>query len=230
MSGSITHRSENIPLPLQGFLDGEGAPPPRPSPLQGEREGAVPALKSAPSAFRGEGWGGGRRLGRARNTFLALLLILLAPVARAETPIDPALLAEARAVVAASSAPGQNEQMIAAISGSVAQAVAAANPGREQDAGQVVQEYFVPLLREHFSELSDVPAQEFARSFTKSELDQLLAFYTSALGKKLIATQAKVDVDMNTQGPQITNRILQQAMKKMGPELGRLGMHVPSFQ
>ena len=34
---------------------------------------------------------------------------------------------------------------------------------------------------------------------------------------------------MMTQGPTITRKLLDQAMKKMGPELGRQGMKVPSY-
>ena len=111
----------------------------------------------------------------------------------------------------------------------MAQLILSVNPGKEEQIGPVVDAYFTPLLREHFSELSDVPATAFAKTFTVAELDQLLAFYRSPLGKKYLDAQAKVQVDMATQGPTITRKLLDQAMKKMGPELGRQGMKVPSY-
>ncbi len=74
-----------------------------------------------------------------------------------------------------------------------------------------------------------MPATAFAKTFTAGELDQLLAFYRSPLGKKYLDAQAKVQTDMMTQGAAITRKLLDQAMKKMGPELGRQGMKVPSY-
>jgi hypothetical protein len=42
--------------------------------------------------------------------------------------------------------------------GSVAQLILSVNPGKEEQIGPVVDAYFTPLLRDHFSELSAVPA------------------------------------------------------------------------
>jgi len=166
--------------------------------------------------------------GAGTGALLGLLALLLAPAAPAQS-VDPAALAQARQIIALSTPPEQNEQMIAGIAGGVAQAIAAANPGREADSNQVVQEYYVPVLRAHVGEFGDVPAETLARSFTKGELDQLLAFYQSSLGRKLVAAESAAGAAMATQGPQIANRLLKEAMKKMGPELGRLGMRVPEF-
>jgi hypothetical protein len=160
---------------------------------------------------------------------LLALLLLASPAARATDQPDAAALAKARELVDASMVPGSSEQMVGAISGSVAQLILSANPGREEQIGPVVDAYFTPLLREHFSELSDVPATAFAKAFSADELDQLLAFYRSPLGKKYLEAQAKSQTDMMTQGPTITRKLLDQAMKKMGPELGRLGMKVPNY-
>jgi hypothetical protein len=161
---------------------------------------------------------------------LALLFALLAigPAIAEEQP-SAAAMAKAREVVAASMVPGSEEQMIGGISASIGQLILSVNPGHEEQIGPVVDAYFTPLLRQHFAELSDVPAAEFARSFTPAELDQLLAFYRSPLGKKYLAAQAKVQTDMMTQGPTVTRRLLDEAMKKMGPELGRQGLKVPSY-
>jgi len=161
---------------------------------------------------------------------LALLFALLAagPLLAEEQP-SAAAMAKAREVVAASMVPGSEEQMIGGISASIGQLILSVNPGHEAQIGPVVDAYFAPLLRQHFAELSDVPAAEFARSFTPDELDQLLAFYRSPLGKKYLAAQAKVQTDMMTQGPTVTRRLLDEAMKKMAPELGRQGLKVPSY-
>jgi uncharacterized protein len=161
---------------------------------------------------------------------LALLFAVLAalPAHAAEQP-SAAAMAKAREVVQASMVPGAEDQMVGGISASIGQLILSANPGREAEIGPVVDAYFTPLLRQHFAELGDVPAAELARSFTPAELDQILAFYRSPLGRKYLDAQAKVQADMMTQGPAITRRLLDEAMKKMGPELGRQGLKVPAY-
>ncbi|HEX4570395.1 MAG TPA: DUF2059 domain-containing protein [Dongiaceae bacterium] len=175
----------------------------------------------------------GKRTGLKSAIALALLLLAVLPAplsrARAEEQPSAAAMAKAREVVAASMVPGSEDQMIGGISASIDQLILSVNPGREAQIGPVVDAYFTPLLRQHFSELSDVPAAEFARSFTPAELDQILAFYRSPLGKKYLEAQAKVQTDMMTQGPTVTRKLLDEAMKKMGPELGRQGLKVPSY-
>jgi hypothetical protein len=138
-------------------------------------------------------------------------------------------MAKAREVVAVSMVPGAEDQMVGAMSAGVAELILSANPGKEAEIGPVVEAYFTPLLRQNFGALSDVPATEFARSFTPAELDQLLAFYRSPLGQKYLQAQAKVQIDMTTAGPTLTRQLLDEAMKKMAPELGRLGLRVPSY-
>jgi hypothetical protein len=138
-------------------------------------------------------------------------------------------MAKAREVVAASMVPGAEDQMVGAMSAGVAELILSANPGKEAEIGPVVEAYFTPLLRQNFGQLSDVPATEFARSFTPAELDQLLAFYRSPLGQKYLQAQAKVQIDMTTAGPTLTRQLLDEAMKKMAPELGRLGLRVPNY-
>jgi uncharacterized protein len=165
----------------------------------------------------------------AKTLPLLALLLIAGPAARATDQPDAAALAKARELVDASMVPGSSDQMVGAISGSVAQLILSVNPGKEEQIGPVVDAYFTPLLREHFSELSEVPAASFAKTFTTAELDQLLAFYRSPLGKKYLDAQAKAQADMMTQGPAVTRKLLDQAMKKMGPELGRQGMKVPSY-
>src|SRR5262249_32708198 len=119
----------------------------------------------------------GARGKKAAGLALAVALLAARPADAADGPPDPAALAQARGVVAASMVRGAEEQMIGAMSAGVAELILSVNPGKEADIGPVVEAYFTPLLREHFSELSDVPAAEFARSFSPAELDQLLAFY-----------------------------------------------------
>src|SRR5262249_31463121 len=87
---------------------------------------------------------------------LALLFaLLLACSATAEEQPSAEAMAKAREVVAASMVPGSQDQMIGGISASIGQLILSVNPGHEEQIGPVVDAYFTPLLRQHFSELSD---------------------------------------------------------------------------
>src|SRR5262249_25955142 len=138
------------------------AKPPHPGPLP--RSGG-----------EGEGCKGAR--GKIAAALALLLVLLAAPIARADTPPDPEAMAKGRGVVGVRRGPGAEDQMVGAMSAGVAELILSANPGKEAEIGPVVEAYFTPLLRQNFGALSDVPATEFARSFTPAELDQLLAFY-----------------------------------------------------
>jgi hypothetical protein len=160
---------------------------------------------------------------------LTAIGVALPLYARADDAIDPRVLAKAREVLAAELPADQKEKMLGMVTGAFSRYVAAANPGREADVDQLVQVYFIPVLREHMGELSDIGARRFARGFTLNELDQLLAFYRSDLGRKLVEVQGKLDPDMMTQGPVITQRIFTEALQKMAPEMQKQGLVAPSL-
>ena len=167
---------------------------------------------------------------RSHLTLVVTLLAVLSalpPRARAEDQVDPKALAKARDVVAASVPPEQQTKMMGAITEKFSLYVASANPGREVDVDQLVQTYFVPVLQAHFGELADISAKEFARDFSLAELDRLLAFYRSDLGRKLVDVQGKLDPQIMEQGPAITQRIVAEALQKMAPDMQKKGLVAP---
>ena len=137
----------------------------------------------------------------ARLALALLLLLALLSGASAADTIDPAVLAKARAVALAATAADQRAKMLSALTMQFSRYLGSANPGRELEVDDLVQAYFVPLVNARFGEFADVGAREYAKDFTPAELDQLLAFYQSPLGNKLVAAQGKLDpVDLEA-GP-----------------------------
>ena len=65
------------------------------------------------------------------------------------------------------------------------------------------------------------------KDFTSAELDHLLAFYQSPLGKKLIASQGKLEPIISKQGPVIAQSIVNEAIQKMAPEMKKRGLVLP---
>jgi hypothetical protein len=125
--------------------------------------------------------------------FLLLLGAGLLSGAHAADAIDPAVLAKARAVALASAPAEQRVKMLSQLTMQFSRYLGSANPGRELEVDDLVQAYFVPLINARYGEIIDVGAREYAKDFTPAELDQLLAFYQSPLGKKLVASQGKLD-------------------------------------
>jgi hypothetical protein len=83
------------------------------------------------------------------------------------------------------------------------------------------------VLQAHFGEFADISAKEFAKDFSLAELDRLLAFYRSDLGRKLLDVQGKLDPQIRAQGPAITQRIVAEALQKMAPDMQKKGLAAP---
>ena len=167
-----------------------------------------------------------KRLAPGIMLLLGLLLSGFASGAQADT-IDPAVLAKARAVALAATPADQRVKMLSALTMQFSRYLGSANPGRELEVDDLVQAYFVPLINARFGEFADVGAREYAKDFTPAELDQLLAFYQSALGKKLVVAQGKLDPIISQQGPVIVQSIASEAIQKMAPEMKKRGLVLP---
>ncbi|HEY2891362.1 MAG TPA: DUF2059 domain-containing protein [Dongiaceae bacterium] len=171
----------------------------------------------------------------AMRSRLALALLLLGLLfsfalvsgAQAADAVDPAMLAKARAVALASAPAEQRVKMLSALTMQFSRYLGSANPGRELEVDDLVQAYFVPLINARYGEIIDVGAREYAKDFTPAELDRLLAFYQSSLGKKLVASQGKLDPIISKQGPVIAQSIANEAIQKMAPEMKKRGLVLP---
>ena len=164
----------------------------------------------------------------AMRLVLVLLLLLGIPsAANAADTVDPAVLAKARALALASTPAEQRVKMLSQLTMQFSRYLGSANPGRELEVDDLVQAYFVPLINARYGEIVDVGAREYAKDFTPAELDQLLAFYQSPLGKKLVASQGKLDPVISKQGPVIAQSIVNEAMQKMAPEMKKRGLVLP---
>jgi uncharacterized protein len=164
---------------------------------------------------------------RSRLALALLLLLGLLSGAQAADSVDPAVLAKARAVALASAPAEQRVKMLSALTMQFSRYLGSANPGRELEVDDLVQAYFVPLINARYGEIIDVGAREYAKDFTAAELGQLLAFYQSPLGKKLVASQGKLDPIISKQGPVIAQSIANEAIQKMAPEMKKRGLVLP---
>lgn len=73
------------------------------------------------------------------------------------------------------------------------------------------------------AELMNEVARAYARHFTEQELRELLAFYKTTLGKKVLASEANAVEDGFKRAQQWTNDFSDQVLNKMRAEMKKRG-------
>jgi len=72
-------------------------------------------------------------------------------------------------------------------------------------------------------------AEEYARCFTVKELDQLIAFFRTDVGQKMVALQPKLMKDGMQLGREWGEKVAGEAYQKMLPELKKRGLKSPNI-
>jgi uncharacterized protein len=146
---------------------------------------------------------------------LLLALAMAMPIAHA-ADVDPARLAEARAIVKAMELDKQLDQMVGVMSQALSQRLAQAGgvAGSNPRVTQVIVGESMAMSRENAVRpggLIDTVIQVYAEKFTLDELRQIRAFHETPVAKKLQDTT-----------PELMQRVIQQSMirnKEMLPGL-----------
>lgn len=96
------------------------------------------------------------------------------------------------------------------------------NPGFGKDLNEIAGKIRKDL-EPRFSELTDALAKQYADAFTDQEMKDILAFYQSPVGKKMIALQPKL-TDQSMQFAQDwANKLSEEVTAKMRQELIKRG-------
>ena len=162
---------------------------------------------------------------------VALFGVLLgaAPLARAEDQPDPAVVAKAKEMLAASHQIEILDAILVPISRSMEDLIERANPGREKDVREFMLKYYLPEIHKRLPELRDLMAAIWARYFTAAELDQLIIFYKSDIGQKVVSLQPRLFQDGMQLGTDWGERVAREALRKMEPELRNQGLKSPNI-
>ena len=96
------------------------------------------------------------------------------------------------------------------------------NPGLAKDLNEIVTKMRADLAP-RFSELTDEVAKLYAAHFSEAELKQVLAFYKSPIGMKLIAEQPKVGEESLKFAQDWANKLSDQVIADMRDELKKRG-------
>ncbi|HEX6103354.1 MAG TPA: DUF2059 domain-containing protein, partial [Alphaproteobacteria bacterium] len=119
---------------------------------------------------------------------LALVLLGQEPARADETAFDPERLALAREMVEVSGAGALSMQMLELVNAQISSLIRQYNPDRGAAAAEIVDAVLMPEFRRRLPEMSEAVARIYAERFTAAELKDVVDFYRTATGQKLVAS------------------------------------------
>ena len=149
--------------------------------------------------------------------------------ARAEDQPQANAVDEAKQMVAAGHMLETMDTALGLVSQSMEGLIERANPGREKEVRDFMTKHYLPEIRKRLPEFGDLMAEEYARYFTAAELGQLVAFYKSDIGQKLIALQPKMMQDAMQLGQAWGQKVAIEVLRKVEPELLKQGLKSPNI-
>jgi uncharacterized protein len=163
---------------------------------------------------------------RTRALKLAYLVVwLLMPgAAHAQAP-SPEALAAARELVVVMRAADQVKAVLPAVMQSLKPAIVQGRPQIERDYDAVM-----PMLLEsmnaRFGELAELLARVYAQNFTVAEMKDLIAFYRSPTGQKLLARTPAITQQSMAAGQQFAVKLFDDLKGRVIEELRNKGHNI----
>ena len=156
-----------------------------------------------------------------RMASVAVVLALASPAAYAQQP-SAAAMATAKEIVAVTGAMTLFNPLIPGVVEQAKLLFLQQNPALSKDLNEISAKLRSDLAP-RFEELVNDVAKNYATSFTEQELKDILAFYKTPAGRKLISDQPKV-VDASLKFAQTwANTLSEQVIAKMRDELKKKG-------
>ncbi len=157
----------------------------------------------------------------ARLAAVAVALVAFGPAAHSQQP-SAAAMATAKEIVTVTGATTLFNPLIAGVVEQAKLLFLQQNPGLSKELNEVATKIRNDLAP-RFDELVNDVARNYATYFTEQELKDVLAFYKSPVGKKLLDQQPKV-VDASMKFAQDwANKLSDEVIAKMRDELKKRG-------
>ena len=168
-----------------------------------------------------------RRRFRPAVILIAALALAIPSAAGAQNATDPVALAKAKALLQVSNLVAMRDQMVALVEAQIAALVRDANPGEDDKVNRAVADVIRPALKRRIPEYLDLAAGVYADHFTRAELDQLVSFYKSPLGQKLVREQGDVIPAITEMSKQWVNRVGNEVLKDAADDFAKRGLKAP---
>lgn len=158
----------------------------------------------------------------ARLAAVALSLACVSPAAFAQSKPTPAALATAKELITVTGANAIFNPLIAGVIEQAKLLYLQQNPGLAKDLNEITAKMRADMAP-RFTELSDEVARLYAADFSEQELKDILVFYKSPVGQKLLERQPKV-IDASMKFAQSwANKLSDEVVAKMRDELKKRG-------
>jgi uncharacterized protein len=159
--------------------------------------------------------------GAVRAVGVVIALVAFTAAAEAQQTSAAALQA-AKEIVTITGATALFNPLIPGVVGQAKNLFLQQNPGLAKDLNEIGNKMRDDLAP-RFGELTDEVAKLYASHFSEAELKQLLAFYKSPIGVKLIAEQPKVGEESLKFAQDWANKLSDQVIANMRDELKKRG-------
>lgn len=156
-----------------------------------------------------------------RLTAFGVALIAASPAVNAQQP-SAAAMATAKELIATTGATTLFAPLIAGVVEQAKILFLQQNPGLAKDLNEVAAQIRTNL-EPRFSELTDEVARLYATNFTEQELQDVVAFYKTPAGKKLLLQQPKIIDSSMKFAQEWANRLSDQVIAKMRDEMKKRG-------
>lgn len=158
----------------------------------------------------------------ARPALFVAALTMLSPAAQAENKPSPGALAAAHQLIKVTGATALFNPLIAGVVEQAKLLYLQQNPALAKDLNEIAAKMRTDLAP-RFSELTDHVALLYAQQFNEQELKEILAFYASPVGKKMLTRQPQI-VDSSMKFAQNwANKLSEEVIAKMRVELKKKG-------
>ncbi|MGH6725258.1 MAG: DUF2059 domain-containing protein [Pseudolabrys sp.] len=155
---------------------------------------------------------------------VAIALVTITPVAHGQqpSPPSPAAIATAKELIAYTGSAAVFNPLIAGVVEQAKLLYLQQNPALGKDLNEIAEKIRTDLAP-RFAELTDEMARLYATHFTDAELKEILAFYKSPVGKKMLVQQPTV-VDASMKYAQDwASKLSDQVIATMRDELKKRG-------
>ena len=158
----------------------------------------------------------------SRLAAVAVALVAFGPAAHSQQP-SAAAMSTAKEIVTVTGATTLFNPLIAGVVEQAKLLFLQQNPGLSKDLNEVATKMRNDLAP-RFDELVNDVARNYATYFTEQELKDVLAFYKSPAGKKLISEQSKVVEASMKFAQDWANKLSDQVIAQMREELKKRGL------
>jgi hypothetical protein len=146
------------------------------------------------------------------------------PVVPGDTKNDATALEEARKLMELTNVKQITQQAVQQVNQILMPMAKKSNPGREKEIEDLYNEYFLPEINSHIDEVLGDVTKLYSLHFTQAELQDMVQFYQTETGRKMIAAQPLILQQSHVIAQAWSQKIARLALEKFSAEAVRRGL------